>query len=153
MHSRRANRWNDSDDIFTIVRYLRKRHGIRMFQIKQECTVEFADHGCRICGEHMPLRAITRLARTRLIHTPDIVVTDRGGEIGLIIELDGKIHETEDVAARDQRRNEHYANFGIPFIVISSSRLKRERKNAFTYLDEEIERIGWPDRAASLQSD
>ena len=41
-------------------------------------------------------------------------------------------------------RNENYARSGIPFVVISKARLKREGRSAFEHLDEEIRKIGWP---------
>ena len=136
-------RYGDSDNIFTIVKYLRKYYGIRMNQIRQECTVEFAHRGRKIHGEHMDFIDISVLSKTRLIHTPDIVMTGQDGEPELIIELDGYIHESRDVAARDRKRNRHYTDSGIPFIVISTARLRRSRKNTFAYLDEEMERAGW----------
>lgn len=136
-------RYDDSDDIFAIVRHLRKHYGIRLGQIRQECTVEFTHRGRKIHGEHMDLIDISALSKTRLIHTPDIVVTGRDGEPELIIELDGYIHESRDVAARDRRRNRHYIDSGVPFIIISKARLRHSRKNTFAYLDEEMERAGW----------
>ena len=137
-------RYSDSGPIFAIVKHLRKYYRIRMGQIRQECTVEFTRRGRKIHGEHMNHIDISVLSKTRLIHTPDIVVTDQDGELVLIIELDGSIHESRDVAARDRRRNRHYADSGVHFIVINTARLRRSRKNLFTYLDEEMERVGWP---------
>lgn len=51
-----------------------------MGQIRQECTVEFAYRGRRMHGEHMDLIDISALSKTRLIHTPDMVVTGQDGE-------------------------------------------------------------------------
>ena len=136
-------RYSDSNGIFAIVKHLRKYYGIRMGQIRQECTVEFAYRGRKIHGEHMDLIDISALSKTRLIHTPDIVVTDQDGEPELIIELDGNIHESRNVIARDSRRNRHYTDSGVPFIVINTARLRHSRKNTFAYLDEEMERAGW----------
>ena len=136
-------RYSDSDDIFAIVKHLRKYYSIRMSQIRQECAVEFAYHGRKIHGEHMDLIDISALSKTRLIHTPDIVVTDQDGEPELIIELDGNIHESRNVMARDSRRNRHYTDSGVPFIIINTARLRHSRKNTFAYLDEEMERAGW----------
>ena len=134
----------DSDDIFAVAKYIRKRYDVRRCQIRQECTVELASNGCVIHGENMPYIQISALSKTRIIHTPDIVVTDTEGKPGLIVELDGWIHESEKVAARDRRRNGNYARSGVPFVVISKARLEREGTNAFEHLDEEINGIGWP---------
>ena len=134
----------DSDDIFAVARYIRKRYDVRRSQIRQECTVEFTPNGCVMHGENMSYMDISALSKTRIIRTPDIVVTDTEGKLGLIIELDGWIHESEKVAARDRRRNENYARSGVPFVVISRARLEREGTNAFEHLDEEIRKIGWP---------
>ena len=134
----------DSDGIFAVARYIRKRYDVRQSQIRQECTVEFTPNGCVIHGENMSYMDISVLSKTRIIHTPDIVVTDTEGKPGLIVELDGRIHESEKVTARDRRRNGNYARSGVPFVVISKARLEREGRHAFEHLDEEIKRIGWP---------
>ena len=146
-----VDRKYDSDAIFAIVKHVRKHYDVRMDQIKQECTVELTGHGCKIHGEHMTLLEISALSKRHHIHTPDIVVTDKDGEPKLIIELDGKSHESMDVAARDKRRNKHYAKSGVPFIVINTAQLKRKNRPAFAHLDEEIEMIGWPRKTPVLQ--
>ena len=68
---------------------------------------------------------------------------DKYDNPNLIIEIDGKIHNSEDVIIRDKKRNKHYEEQKIPFIIINTPLLKKKKKNIFEYIDEEMEKAGW----------
>ena len=129
---------HDSDIIFKIKQYLRKEHKIRASQILIECRILFRAGGYKLLG-----------TRTRqigwikgLVHTPDLAVTDGAGGLLFVVEQDGRIHESADLAARDRLRNGHYAKAGIPYIVLKSSEIRSSRTCMAESLDRDLEGLG-----------
>ena len=61
----------------------------------------------------------------------------------LIIEQDGKSHDSEKLAQKDKNRNKHYGTAGIPFIIMKTSVIKSLGVTPAKYLDGEIERLKW----------
>ena len=91
------------------------------------------------------LESAGRMARRRpsgLIHTSDIAIIDEHGRLVAVIEQDGRIHDTKKHAKRDEARNRHYINAGIPLIVLNSSIIRAEGTSLGAYLDRELRRIG-----------
>ena len=66
---------------------------------------------------------------------------DGEGGIRFVIEQDGRIHESEKAAKRDEARNRHYAAAGIPCIVPSTRAVRSEGVSAAEYLDMGMERV------------
>ena len=69
------------------------------------------------------------------------MVLDEEGGIWFVIEQDGRIHESEKAAKRDEARNRHYAAAGIPCIVLSTKAIRSEGVSAAEYLDREMAKI------------
>ena len=129
----------DSDIVFKIKKYLRKEHKVPFSQILTECSIRFHASGYKVLGTLKPWP----IGRIRgLVHTPDVVIIGGAGNLLLIIEQDGRIHESADLAARDRLRNDHYAKAGIPYIVLKSSEIRSSRMCMAKSLDEELERLG-----------
>ena len=128
----------DSDIVFKIKKYLRKEHEIPFPQILTECSIRFHAGGYELLGTLKPWQ-IGRIKG--LVHTPDVAVTDGAGNLLFVIEQDGRIHESADVAARDRVRNGHYEKAGIPCIVLKSSEMRSSRKCMAGTLDRELERL------------
>lgn len=135
----KSNDKPDSDIIFKIKQYLRKEYLIDFARIKTDCIIKFTGHGYKL------LESAGRMARWRhgcLIHTPDIAIIDEHGVLVAVIEQDGRIHDTKKHAKRDEARNRHYINAGIPLIVLNSSIIRTEGTSLGAYLDRELHRIG-----------
>lgn len=138
----------DSDIIFKIRQHLRKAHRIPADRIKTEHAVRIYKDGYAVLK---PARD-GRTPRSRgLVHAPDIIVLDDEDRIWFVIEQDGRIHESDKVAKRDEERNRHYAAAGIPCIVMNTEAIRSEGVPAAEYLDREMGRIlaapGWRARA------
>ena len=130
---------SDSDILFKIKKYLRKEHKIPFSQILTECGILFYAGGYELLGTLKPWQ----IGRIRgLVHTPDVAVTDGAGSLLLVIEQDGRIHESADVEARDRLRNGHYAKAGIPYIALKSSEIRSSRTSMAETLDEGLEKLG-----------
>ncbi len=129
----------DSDIIFKIRQHLRKAHRIPASRIKTEHAIGIPRGGRAV------LLGPARRRKTTLswgaVRTPDIVVMDEEDGIWFVIEQDGRIHESEKAARRDEARNRHYAAAGIPCIVLSTRAIRSEGVSAAEYLDREIERV------------
>ena len=129
----------DSDIIFKIKKYLRKEHKIRFSRILIECRVLFRAGGYRLLGT----RKTGQTGWIKgLVHTPDLAVTDGAGGLLFVVEQDGRIHESADLATRDRLRNGHYAKAGIPCVVLKSSEIRSSRTCMAERLDRELERLG-----------
>ncbi len=129
----------DSDTVFKIKQYLRKEHRIPFSRILTECSIRFYRNGYNILGTLKP-QQIVRIGG--LVHTPDVAVIDGAGGLLFIIEQDGRIHESAALAVRDRRRNGHYAEAGIPYIVLKSSEIRSSGLSMAVRLDEELEKLG-----------
>ena len=130
---------HDSDIIFKIKKYLRKEHKIRASQILIECRILFRARGYKLLGPW-------KTGQTRwikgLVHTLDLAVTDGAKGLLFIVEQDGRIHESAALTTRDRLRNDHYANAGIPCIVLKSSNIRSSQTCMAESLDRELERLG-----------
>lgn len=129
----------DSDIIFKIKQYLRKEYQVDFARIKTNCTIRFTGRGYKL------LEPAGRMVRRRLgglIHTPDIAITDEDGGLVAVIEQDGRIHDTKKHAKKDETRNRHYRNAGIPLIVLNSGVIRAEATSMGSYMDREMSRIG-----------
>ena len=128
----------DSEIIFKIKQHLRKAHRIPANRIKTE-------HAVRIYKDGYVVLKPTRYGRTPrsrgLVHAPDIIVLNDEDKIWFVIEQDGRIHESDKVAKRDEERNRHYAAAGIPYIVMSTRAIRSEGVSAAEYLDREMELV------------
>ena len=136
----------DSDVVFRIKQYLRKEHMIPFSQIKTEHAVKIAHDRCILLGK-LSRREILQISG--IVHTPDIAVTDRYGNPVLLIEQDGRIHESAAIMERDRVRNIHYGYSGIPYIVLNTGEIRAEGVIPGAYLDREMERIGMKKPAGS----
>lgn len=135
----KSNDKPDSDIVFKIKQYLRKEYQIDFARIKTDCIIKFMDQGYKLP------ESAGRMARRRpsgLIHTPDIAIIDEHGGLVVVIEQDGRIHDTKKHAKRDEARNRHYINAGIPLIVLNSSIIRTEETSLGAYLDREMRRVG-----------
>ena len=135
----RSSGKSDSDIIFKIKQYLRKEYQVDFARIKTDCTIRFTSRGYKL------LEPAGRMVRRRLgglIHTPDIAITDEHGGLVAVIEQDGRIHDTKKHAKKDETRNRHYRNAGIPLIVLNSRVIRTEATSLSAYLDREMCRIG-----------
>ena len=73
---------------------------------------------------------ISHMAKRHPVHTPDITVADRELKKPLLVlELDGKSHESSKSAERDRRRDRHYEKAGIFLIVLNSARMRCEKRS------------------------
>ena len=134
-----GNGSHDSDIVFKIKKYLRKEHEIPFYQILTECSIRFHAGRYELLGT-LKLWQIGRIKG--LVHTPDVAVTDGVRNLLFVIEQDGRIHESTDVAARDMLRNGHYAKAGIQCIVLKSSEIRSSKTCIAETLDRELERLG-----------
>ena len=135
----KSNDKPDSDIVFKIKQYLRKEYLIDFARIKTDCIIKFTGHRYEL------LEPTGRMARRRpsgLIHTPDIAIIDEYGRLVAVIEQDGRIHDTKKHAKRDETRNRHYINAGIPLIVLNSSIIRTGGTSLGAYLDRELRRVG-----------
>ncbi len=128
----------DSDILFNIKKYLKKKYQIPINQIKIDHSIKFTAKGYEILGKMNNIE-ISNTAKLNPVHTPDIIITDKN-KIVLIIEQDGKIHESEKVIKKDYNRNRHYTKAEIPFIIINSEKLRLMKKTCQTYLEEELKK-------------
>ena len=129
----------DSDILFKIKQYLRKEHQIPFEQIKIEFAVRITRGNCELLGQ-LDREEISHIQG--LIHTPDVIVTDKGDKPLFIIEQDGRIHESEEQMKKDAARGKHYAYASIPCIVLSTKEIRSTGMIPAAYLDREMERIG-----------
>ena len=129
----------DSGIVFKIKQYLRKEWQIPSGQINIGHAVRITRGGCEMLG---PLSREEISQAGGLIHTPDIIVTDKGGQPQLIIEQDGRIHESEKQMKKDRARNGHYAYVGIPCIVLNTKEIRSARAIPAKYLDRKMEKTG-----------
>ena len=135
----RSNGKPDSDIIFKIKQYLRKEYKVDFARIKTDCIIIFTGRGYKLLGP------TSHMVRRRLggpIHTPDIAITDEHGGLVAVIEQDGRIHDTKKHAKKDETRNRHYCDAGIPLIILNSSVIKAEATSLGSYLDRELSKIG-----------
>lgn len=130
----------DSDILFNIAKHLRRRYGIPQGRIKIEHTIRITGGSAEVLGPMTP-EGISYIRG--LVHTPDIMVVDGEGKPALIIEQDGRIHDTEEGAERDRRRNSHYEHAGIPFISMKTSAIRSLEVTPAEYLEGEMARLGW----------
>ena len=82
-----------------------------------------------------------KIIRIRGVRTPDIVVVDEEGKVWFVIEQDGRIHDSKKVAGKDEERNRHYADAGIPCIVLNTRDIRSEGVSPAEYLDQKMAEI------------
>ena len=134
------NRHPDSDILFNIAEYLKRRFKIPREWVKIEHTILIAGKHTKVLGQ-LTLEEISFIRG--IVHTPDVTVVDGENKPILIVEQDGWSHESEERAEKDRRRNRHYERAGIPFIVMKSSVIKSKNVTPAEYLNSELERLGW----------
>ena len=127
----------DSDVLFDIAKYLRKKHHILMSRIKIEYSIKFTHTGYKILDKKTHME-ISNIVKKYSVRTPDIIVLDKNKILKLIIEQDGKSHESESQIKKDKKRNNLYTKAGIPFIIISTKQLKSKKKAWHSYLDDKL---------------
>lgn len=130
----------DSDILFNIAEHLKRRFKISRGRIK-------IDHAIMITGKRVKVLGQLTLEEISLVRgivrTPDVMVVDVENEPELIVEQDGRIHESEELAEKDRKRNSHYERAGIPFIIMKSSVIKSKNVTPAEYLNSELERLEW----------
>ena len=129
----------DSDILFKIKQYLRKEYRIPFDRIKIENAIQITRKGCVLLGR-LTREEISRIKG--LVRTPDIIIIDGNGKPWLIIEQDGRVHESEMQMKKDKTRSRHYRYAGIPCIVLNTKKIRSERKKPCTYLDEMMQKMG-----------
>ena len=129
----------DSDVLFNIKKYLRKEHHIPFERIKIGYTVRISHGRCVLLGR-LTYEKISRVKG--LLHTPDIIITDADGRPYIVIEQDGRIHDTTLQLQKDLARNRHYRYAGILYIVLNTKKIRSEKKIPGVYLDDALRDIG-----------
>lgn len=129
----------DSDVLFKIKKYLRKEYHIPFEQIKIECTIRISYRRGVLLGR-LTYEKISQLKG--LLHTPDITITNADDKPHIVIEQDGKNHETKTQLKKDLARNRHYEYAGILCIVLNTKKIKTEKKTPGAYLDDAMRDIG-----------
>ena len=129
----------DSDILFKIKKYLRKEYHIPFDRIKIENAIQITRKRCVLLGR-LTREEISRVKG--LVRTPDIIITDGNNKPWLIIEQDGRIHESEMQMKKDKTRSRHYRYAGIPCIVLNTNKIRSARKKPCTYLDEMMQEMG-----------
>ena len=137
-HAQR-NVHQDSDILFKIKQYLRKKYHIPFDRIKIENAIQITRKRCILLGR-LTREEISRIKG--LVRTPDIIIIDGNDKPRLIIEQDGRIHESEMQMKKDKTRSSHYRYAGIPCIVLNTKKIRSERKIPCTYLDEMMQKMG-----------
>lgn len=127
----------DSDIIFQVKKYLRKSYQIPPSQIKIE-ALKITKKGCIVLG---PLSHFEIAMMPDLIRTPDIIVTNANNKPQFMIEQDGHIHQSKKVIKKDKIRNTHYAQAGLPYIILSTATIKSTGMIPVKYLDTKLEKI------------
>ena len=142
----RKTRWQtpcddkpDSDILFKIKKYLRKEHHIRFKQIKIEHAIQTTRGHCVILGNLTRAKIAQIRGRVR---TPDIIVIDENDRPWFIIEQDGRIHDSRTQMRKDETRHRIYREAGIPYIILNTKKIRSEKKNLGTYLDEMMHKMG-----------
>ena len=140
----------DSRIIYAIKKHLRAAWHIRNNRILIEYAIKIKGGRCKVLGR----RSRFKLAFTRgLVHTPDILVVDCKNKPALVIEQDGSVHDSAEHVEKDGRRNRHYAEAGIPYIVLNSKKIRSLKLSLLEYLDMEMSKVMKGDAAAGLQGD
>lgn len=135
-----GNAHPDSDILFNIAEHLKRKFKIPRGRIKIEHTIRIAGKHTEVLGQLTP----EEISLVRgIVHTPDIMVVDGENKPELIIEQDGRIHESDEYVEKDRRRNSHYQRAGIPFIIMKSSVIKSKNVTPAEYLNSELERLEW----------
>ena len=135
----RCNGHPDFDILFKIKQYLRKKYRIPFDRIKIEHAIQITRKRCVLLGR-LTREEISRIKG--LVRTPDIIIIDGNGKPWLIIEQDGRIHESEMQMKKDKTRSRHYRYAGIPCIVLNTKKIRFERKKPCTFLDEMMQKMG-----------
>lgn len=139
----------DSDILFNIAEHLKSRFKIPRGRVKIEHTVLFAGKHAKVLGQLTP----EEISLVRgIVHTPDVMVVDGENKPELIVEQDGRIHESDEFVEKDRRRNSHYERAGIPFIIMKSSVIKSKNVTPAEYLNSELERLEWQPQPESNQN-
>lgn len=138
----------DSRIIYAIKKHLRAAWHIRNNRILTGYAIKIKGGRCKVLGR----RSRFKLAFTRgLIHTPDILVVDCNNKPALVIEQDGRVHDSAEHVEKDGKRNRHYAEAGIPYIVLNSKKIRSLKLSLLEYLDKEMSKVMNGDVAAGLQ--
>lgn len=125
----------DAGALFQIKQLLVKRYRIPSQRILIEHTICITDDGCNILGRlHYSKIAFIR----GLKHTPDVMVTDVDDKPVLVVEQDGRAHDSTERAKKDKERNEHYAKAGILCIAVNTKNAAAMGLTPLQYLDEEL---------------
>ena len=130
----------DSDILFNIAEHLKRRFKIPRGRVKIDHAIQITGRHAKVLGQ-LTLEEISYVRG--IVHTPDVMVVDAENKPELIVEQDGRSHETEERAEKDRRRNSHYERAGIPFIIIKSSVIKSKNVTLAEYLNGELDRLGW----------
>ena len=80
-------------------------------------------------------------SRRYIIHHPDIILFDDENDVAVIIEIDRKDHHTRSGRKKTDLRNQHYAEAGIPNIVIDDEDLKVLQVGWLVFLDSILQQI------------
>ena len=130
---------SDSDVLFNIKKYLRKEHHIPFARIKIGYTVRISYGRCVLLGR-LTYEKISRVKG--LLHTPDIIIIGADGRPYIVIEQDGRIHDTTLQIKKDLARNRHYRYAGILCIVLNTKKIRSEKKIPGVYLDDALRAVG-----------
>ena len=63
-------------------------------------------------------------------------------EVGLVVEIDGGVHRTEDGAARDRLRDESLDRVGLRVLHVEAERVERELARVVAELRWVVRRLG-----------
>ena len=138
----KKSQMRDHGSLFEIKKYLTKKYRIKSGRILLDYVIKFEGWNPILVGRRN-LSQIRKMTRNHLVHTPDITIVDENKKIQLVIELDGLSHNSEDKISKDEKRNEHYENADIPYIVINTANLRKEETAWYECLDEEMHKLGY----------
>lgn len=104
---------SDTEKLITLVNHIRKKYNIITYREK---ILLFEFDSLRFVNW---TDSVTQYQfHSHIIHCPDIIFYVNGTLH--IIEIDGSIHnDKQKVQVRDQKRNSHYKQAGIPYYIIN----------------------------------
>lgn len=128
----------DANVLFAIKKFLAKTYRIQFQRILIEHAIRITSKGCVMLGR----LSYHDIAFVRgIVRTPDITVVDGEGSPVLVIEQDGRVHDSAEMAKKDAARNACYVWAGIPCIVLNTQKIRSTNMTTAEYLTGEMAKI------------
>ena len=126
-NGKRKNGMPDGQPNYEIARYVRKILRLRRSNVTVECKILIQGTYHKVLGR------AKNASHTTGCQTADVAVTIRQ-KVLLAINHDGKFHNKRNSQEQDRERDRIYHEAGIPYIVMKTSWLKKEKISAQEYL-------------------